>query len=131
MGYDHREISHKWYESFDEKSMIATIETEEGETDVPCIYEVCSVCQGRGKHVNPSIDYGGLSSEDFDQDPDFRENYFSGMYDVPCVSCKGNRVTPEPDYPSMDKRLAKIVEEFIQDFFNEQRNSHYEREMGY
>lgn len=58
----------------------------------PAKYEVCPVCDGRGKHVNPAIDDNGISGEDFADDPDFREDYFSGMYDVTCNECRGARV---------------------------------------
>lgn len=57
-------------------------------------YAVCGTCDGRGTHVNPSIDAHGISSDEFDDDPDFRENYFNGMYDVTCYECYGKRVVP-------------------------------------
>lgn len=65
--------------------------------DLPAKFEVCDTCQGKGSHVNPSIDSGGLSREDFDEDPGFREEYFSGAYDVPCYGCAGRRVVPVID----------------------------------
>lgn len=56
-------------------------------------FEICPRCQGEGKHVNPSIDGNGLSSEYFDEmGDDFREDYFSGVYDVTCHECNGQRV---------------------------------------
>lgn len=58
-------------------------------------YGVCGTCDGKGTHVNPSIDAHGISPEEFDDDPDFRDNYFSGMYDVACYECQGRRVVPE------------------------------------
>lgn len=63
----------------------------------PVKYCVCLTCEGRGSHVNPSIDAGGISSYEFDEDPSFREDYFSGMYDVSCYGCDGNRLVPVPD----------------------------------
>lgn len=75
-----------------------TLYTEDGEDgeeviEFPARYEVCGRCGGEGKHVNPSIDGpGGLGQEDFDADPDFEEAYFSGVYDVVCHECKGQRV---------------------------------------
>jgi hypothetical protein len=53
---------------------------------------MCPVCEGNGKHVNPAIDCQGLTSEDFDQDPDFMDDYMSGLYDVVCAGCHGQRV---------------------------------------
>jgi len=38
------------------------------EMEVPIHYVVCPTCNGRGKHVNPSIDCNGLTAEDFEQD---------------------------------------------------------------
>lgn len=60
-------------------------------------YKVCPVCEGEGKYVNPAIDSQGLSQEDFDEDPDFRESYFAGHYDVPCKCCDGKRVVTEEE----------------------------------
>ena len=89
----------KWYVSFNERTMTAIVINEddngnEVERKVKCHYEVCDTCRGTGSHVNPSIDCGGLTSEDFDDDPDFREDYFSGVYDVTCYECNGKRVVP-------------------------------------
>lgn len=47
------------------------------------------MCEGEGTTVNPNIDAHGLTAEDFREDPDFAENYFSGTYDVPCRACGG------------------------------------------
>jgi|9_EtaG_2_1085328.scaffolds.fasta_scaffold00002_53 hypothetical protein len=49
----------------------------------------CETCGGKGTHVNPSVDAGGISSREFDEDPGFRDNYFSGVFDVRCYSCNG------------------------------------------
>lgn len=71
---------------------------------LPAKYEVCESCRGEGKHVNPAIDGNGLSQEDFDQDPDFEEAYFSGVYDIQCLECKGARVVAKLDYEAMNDR---------------------------
>jgi len=55
-------------------------------------FAVCPTCDGNGTHVNPSIDSEGISAEQFYEDPDFEEAYFSGDYDVACVECGGQRV---------------------------------------
>lgn len=77
-------------------------ENEEGEEEyatLPCKFEVCRTCNGKGSHVNPSIDAGGLTQEDFyEQGDDFREEYFGGVYDVTCYECSGLRVTPEVNW---------------------------------
>jgi hypothetical protein len=64
---------------------------------MPAHYEVCSRCGGHGAHSNPSIDSNGLSQEMIDDDPDFREEYMNGAYDVKCTECKGLRVVPVVD----------------------------------
>jgi hypothetical protein len=66
-------------------------ETDDGEVEheIPTRWAVCPVCEGKGSHVNPSIDSGGLTGEDFANDPEFMEDYFSGQYDQPCNRCGG------------------------------------------
>ena len=64
---------------------------------LPHRWEVCPLCNGEGKHVNPSIDCNGLTAEDFDEDPDFAEDYMSGMYDVQCRQCGGRTTVPVVD----------------------------------
>jgi hypothetical protein len=64
---------------------------------IPAHFEVCGKCNGRGAVVNPSIDGNGLSQEELDDDPEFREAYFSGAYDISCPDCHGLRVVLMPD----------------------------------
>ena len=85
-----------WYVRFDEKTMTAWVSDDNEEYSVKCRYDVCDVCNGKGMHVNPSIDCNGLTREDLAEDPDFAENYFGGMFDVVCYGCKGHRVIPVP-----------------------------------
>lgn len=59
---------------------------------------VCPRCRGEGNVVNPEVDGNGITAEEFDEDPDFRENYFSGVYDVLCPMCRGKRVTTRAEY---------------------------------
>lgn len=91
-----------WYDAFDPKTMHATVSIARNDDCIEtphliaCIYVVCPTCKGYGKHVNPSVDAGGLSPSDFEDDEDFRRDYFGGTYDVPCYECKGEKVIPEP-----------------------------------
>jgi hypothetical protein len=131
-----------WFETFDEKAMTATIAVEccdqardqlglphvancescdmRGECDgmlmltVRVVYEVCPTCDGKGTHVNPSIDCCGLTAEDFAEDPDFAESYHRGMYDQPCNQCRGRRVVPEP-HPDEKAALEYIEKKAIDD----------------
>lgn len=68
---------------------------------LPCIDVDCDTCDGKGTHVNPSIDCGGISSDDFDRDPGFREEYFNGTYDVTCYACKGAKTSPQIDIENL------------------------------
>ncbi len=72
-------------------------------------FEVCDCCQGSGKTVNPSIDCNGLSREDFADDPDFERDYFSGVYDITCTQCRGEKVIPRVIF---DEKIDKAIEEW-------------------
>lgn len=74
-------------------------ESEDGSTYKlmwPAERKLCPQCDGDGTMVNPAIDGNGLSSEDFAEDPDFREQYMRGDYDVKCDECDGNKFVLEP-----------------------------------
>jgi len=89
-----------------------TLHDRDGETtevSLPGKYEVCSRCQGRGKVVNPAVDDNGLSDEDFAEDPDFEEAYFSGVYDIPCPECHGRRVVPVPDFKACTYAQKRLL----------------------
>ena len=86
---------------------------------VRCIsrYELCYQCEGSGTMVNPSIDCKGLSSEDFERDHDFRDNYMSGVYNITCSTCHGKKElriqeyeTENPLYNWCNERLAEHYE---------------------
>lgn len=57
------------------------------------VYDVCPRCQGHGKHDHPAFS-NGFTSEEMDADPDFRDEYLSGRYDVTCSMCDGKNVVP-------------------------------------
>lgn|SRR5678815_2921761 len=128
---DYREIDRKWYQDFSEKEMLFTIEAENGDDlYIPATWEVCDTCHGMGKHVNPAIDSNGLTSEDF-EDRDFEEDYFSGVYDVPCSCCYGKRVEPIVNWDAMDGKLKAYVQDYIDSWFSYQAEVWAERRMGY
>jgi len=74
-------------------------------------FEVCSMCEGSGKVTSPNIDAGGISQDDFYDDPDFEEYYFSGRYDITCPQCSGERVEAMPQFPVW---LNDLIEDFNQ-----------------
>ena len=67
------------------------------EISMPYEYVVCPTCDGEGTHVNPSIDYNGITQDEmYDLGEEFAEAYFNGCYDVPCNECNGIRVVKIP-----------------------------------
>ena len=88
--------------------------------------DVCPLCNGRGKYVNPSIDAHGLSREDFDEDPDFAEGYFSGVYDVRCELCQGENVVPVP----LDPKVSTVIDEAAYDAWQSRAEMLAEMRMG-
>jgi len=82
-----------------------------GETKLPWKWAVCPTCDGRGKHVNPSIDSNGLTSEDFAEDLEFAQDYMEGVYDVSCSRCNGRTTIPIVDCDAMSPELRKAHEE--------------------
>ena len=103
---------------FDEQAMTLTVtyddsdQEEEVSFPLPAVYEVCETCDGRGKHVNPSIDDEGISVEQFAEDPDFEESYRSGHYDVPCYECQGLRVVPRVDEDKIKQGSEEVQSVF-------------------
>lgn len=145
---DHRDFASlkgKWWKSIDKKKMMATLvlpcdeececgggECEE-EIEVPIIFAVCPTCEGRGKHVNPSIDAHGITAEEWDRDWSYedRENYISGFYDVSCYECDGDRVVPEINEKFVDKKVLERFNDWRQFLMEEARERAYEMKYGY
>jgi len=103
------------------------------EVQLPSKRIVCPRCKGEGTHVNPNVDGHGISSEDFDADPDFRENYFNGVYDVSCEECKGNKVVDEIDDEYLEKYKPKLYKAWLAACEQQRRDeleSYYERKWG-
>jgi hypothetical protein len=95
---------------------------------LPYRWEVCPVCNGRGSHVNPSIDCEGISAEQFADDPDFAEEYFSGTYDVTCNCCGGRTTVPVVDEEKLTHRQRRALN--VQTARNA-KEAHYERQAYY
>ena len=105
-------------------------EGEEEELPVKLMREKCDLCDGTGRVVNPSIDCDGLTSEDFDEDPDFREDYFSGVYDIPCTKCKGERIVIELDRDETKPEVLKVIDAWEKEENDYRRTVAAERAMG-
>jgi len=87
-------------------------EGEEYEMEFPFKWGVCPTCDGRGQHVNPSIDCNGLTAEDFAEDPDFREQYFGGSYDEQCCQCDGRTTVPVIDDKNLNDEQKKAMKDW-------------------
>ena len=131
-GYDERSntIAISWTK-YDEEH-----DTEEEEMlKLPAMRELCDLCDGKGKVVNPSIDAGGLSQEDFYDDPDFEEDYFSGVHDISCPQCLGKNVVPVVNYDVLSAEQKKEFDEYQREQAELAEEEYHERrermgEMG-
>ncbi len=89
-----------FFKSVDKSKMTVTVsicigDDEEMQVTFPMKFVVCDVCDGKGTHVNPSIDAHGITEDEFSSwDNEEREMYMSGAYDITCATCKGDRVLP-------------------------------------
>jgi hypothetical protein len=121
---------------FDAKAMTLSLEVE-GDDGIPVVltvparFEVCGTCDGKGVHVNPSIDAHGITSSEWAEwDYDDRESYFSGGYDVQCAECKGVRVVPVPDESKANKAILEEIERAVDDAADYVEECAAERRMG-
>ena len=100
---------------------------------VPERFEVCDRCEGRGVHDHEAFS-NGLTASDFDEDPDFREDYMRGAYDVRCSECGGQRVVAVPDVArcsyAVRRELVK-ARRFQREQLRFAAIERREREMGY
>ena len=99
---------------------------------------VCPTCNGEGKHVNPSIDAGGIGGDDefWEDDQDWEEEdeegnpvsrYRSGVYDVTCYTCHGNNVVLDIDLEAASISASEALEAW-EDFCQDQ--AEYESECA-
>ena len=115
------------FTDIDEKKMTATMRLDyEEPAEVNFQWSVCPTCQGSGSHVNPSIDCDGIIESEFADDPEFREEYFSGTYDVTCYECQGKRVVPQ----LVDQKDIELYEKFCKEEAQYQAEVAAERRMG-
>lgn len=114
MSFDRRDNPpRQWWKHLNEATMEATVDVYDADTDeieVRFKFEVCGTCNGKGSHVNPSIDAHGIGREEFDEDPDFEEAYFAGRYDVACAECGGKRVVAVTDDERVNEMIADRAE---------------------
>lgn len=99
--------------------------------ELPAKYKVCGRCAGAGSHVNPNVDGHGISQEEFDEDPDFRESYFNGDYDVQCEECEGQRVVLTVDRERTNPTLLQMWDDKVQSDYECAMEYAHEQRMGY
>jgi RecJ-like exonuclease len=125
-----------WYLTFDEANMVAVVciyedNGDETQVEVPVKYEVCPTCDGKGTHVNPAIDAGGITSSEWEEwDDEDRESYMSGAYDVRCYECQGKRVVPVLDRDRTDPKVVEAIDTQERALAECERESRAERMMG-
>jgi excinuclease UvrABC ATPase subunit len=132
---DHRDTAGHYrgiFEEIDEARMTAMMYDQNDEAILVRLrYEVCPTCDGKGSHVNPSIDAHGISPEEFAEDPDFVESYFRGDYDVPCHLCHGKRVSLTVDEATNAQEVIDLVHARQQEAWEAAAQETREREMSY
>lgn len=100
---------------------------------LPSIRVVCPRCDGNGTHVNPNAD-DGLTAKDF-EDKDFEQSYMSGVYDVQCDCCSGNKVIDVIDEEACKTKLSwykglKRYQNAVELEDEARREEYYERRSG-
>lgn len=102
------------------------------EQELPAKYELCPRCEGKGQHSNPAIDGHGITQDEMEElGPDFREDYFRGVYDIQCERCEGLRAILVPDEEKADKGLLEEYETQTADDESYRAQLAHERRMGY
>lgn len=85
--------------------------------ELPSKFEVCGTCLGHGRTANPSIDGNGITSSEWqdDWDPDERQAYLRGDYDITCPECKGLRVVNVVDEEHLSEDDRRFLKRYRQD----------------
>lgn len=95
---------------------------------IPSKYEVCWRCEGSGVH---DAWEGGMTGDEMaEQGPEFYEDYMSGVYDVRCTVCKGQRVIGVPDRARISPETLQWIDEAEQSEREYQAMVDQERRMG-
>lgn len=94
--------------------------------ELELIPEICSRCSGSGKVLSGSLEGAVISQEEFNEDPEFCEQYHSGFYDKICPDCSGTGciLNIDPELNNND------IKEAIKDEIDYQFQCKREREIG-
>lgn len=102
--------------------------------DLPRKWEICGSCEGEGTALCEGLRGVAFTSEEMDEDPDFRSSYFGGHYDVACPDCSGTGKVKEIDWVKLEATrpgLAGAIRKFLDDEAGYEAAYAYERRMGY
>jgi len=135
MSYDRRD--YMAYRGARTEDVVTITTWDEDDCEVvialPSKFSVCGTCNGKGAHVNPSIDCNGITeSEMYELGEDFREDYFSGMYNQQCNECAGKRVVAVVDEDILTKEQQGYYTQYLEE--QQERYNDYvtqQRECGY
>ena len=118
----------------DDPAIEALGDVDEVEVIFPGKYVVCPTCNGKGRHVNPSIDAGGIGEDDefWDDDEDeYGESmYASGKYDVTCYRCAGRTTWLVIDEARANAEMLAKYHEYQDDKAEYEAERRAERRMG-
>jgi hypothetical protein len=120
---------------------------------------ICPDCDGEGTVLNEAMRHHAYTSEEFDEE--FGSDYYDGghedgeygddeypidsqagqyfkrggIYDVPCPTCKGNKITVEIDREACEqnskyKQILEQYDEYQNDLREFERECAAERSMG-
>ncbi len=101
--------------------------------NLPGKNEMCSSCKGTGTMVNPNIDGNGLSPDDPDLDEDFWHSYRTGVFDIDCNACDGEKIIQVIDEARLTKRQRIIFNDWLkQERFEAQERArdNFNRSLG-
>lgn len=99
------------------------------EVTVRFTWVLCPTCRGRGRHVNPSIDAGGITESEMEElGPEFLSDYRAGVYDIPCNGCNGLRVVP---VPAETGHLGERIRRYLTSLEEEAAEEYRAARMGY
>jgi hypothetical protein len=71
-------------------------------TNHPTRWAICDACDGEGARAMGGRDFTGSEwRQACNDDPDFADHYFGGVYDTACDCCGGTGKIRVPDYERM------------------------------
>ena len=101
------------------------------EVTLPAKLEVCYGCHGTGSHVHRAIDGNGITGEEWAEwDPEDREDYMAGRFDVTCEDCHGRNVMPVVDWDNVPDKTAERVHKHLEWEADYAAECEEERRMG-